>query len=190
VAARCAAQQHLPLLPQSQAFKTLQTALQGWCAEVKEDMKKAFSKIVEDIQVHVKHLAFSERAMLLLFAAQHPCLEEHAFAHAVLPKLCHSILSAVTTSQQLLVRWWSTYPKDILARRVIAPLQSYITVELQARLAAKPPVVAILACTLSIRLYQSPVSAIAKCFGNGSSPMLGVIAALTIEPAPSQRSAS
>jgi hypothetical protein len=72
--------------------------------------------------------------MRLQFASQHPCLEEHAFAHVVLPKLCHSILSAVTTSQQLLVRWWSSYPKDILARRVVAPLQSYITIELQARL--------------------------------------------------------
>ena len=96
-------------------------------------MKKAFSKIVEDIQIHVKHLAFSERAMLLLFAAQHPCLEEHAYAHLVLPKLCHSILSAVTTSQQLLVRWWAQYPKHILEKRVIQPLQSYITVELQVR---------------------------------------------------------
>lgn len=50
----------------------------------------------------------------------------------VLPKLCHSVLSAASISQQLLVRWWSTYPKDILAERVVRPLQSYITVELQA----------------------------------------------------------
>jgi hypothetical protein len=40
--------------------------LQVWSKEIKEDMKKAFMKIVEDIQVHVKQLAFSERAMLLL----------------------------------------------------------------------------------------------------------------------------
>jgi hypothetical protein len=67
------------------------------------------------------------------FAAQHPCLEEQPFAPMVLPKLCHSILSAATTSQQLLVRWWSTYPKNILAQRVVAPLQNYITIELQVR---------------------------------------------------------
>ena len=66
------------------------------------------------------------------FSAQHPCLEEHAFAQVVLPKLCHSVLSAASISQQLLVRWWSTYPKDILAERVVRPLQSYITVKLQA----------------------------------------------------------
>ena len=70
------------------------------------------------------------------FASQHPCLEEHSFAHVVLPKLCHAILSAVATSQSLLVRWWATYPKDILARRVVAPLQSYITIELQVWLSA------------------------------------------------------
>lgn len=39
---------------------------QAWSKEVREDMKKAYIKIVEDIQVHVKQLAFSERAMLLL----------------------------------------------------------------------------------------------------------------------------
>lgn len=68
----------------------------------------------------------------LQFSAQHPCLEEHTFAQLVLPKLCHSILSAAPISQQLLVRWWSSYPKDILADRVVKPLQSYITIELQA----------------------------------------------------------
>lgn len=41
-------------------------AVQAWSKEVREDMKKAYIKIVEDIQVHVKQLAFSERAMLLL----------------------------------------------------------------------------------------------------------------------------
>jgi hypothetical protein len=66
------------------------------------------------------------------FAAQHPCLEEHTFAQVVLPKLCHSILSAAPSSQQLLVRWWSSYRKDILSNRVVKPLQSYITIELQA----------------------------------------------------------
>jgi hypothetical protein len=40
--------------------------MQDWHGEIKEDMKKAFIKIVEDIQAHVKQLAISERAMLLL----------------------------------------------------------------------------------------------------------------------------
>ena len=40
--------------------------MQAWSKEIREDMKKAYIKIVEDIQVHVKQLAFSERAMLLL----------------------------------------------------------------------------------------------------------------------------
>lgn len=43
--------------------------VQDWHGEIKEDMKKAFVKIVEDIQAHVKQLAISERAMLLLVCA-------------------------------------------------------------------------------------------------------------------------
>jgi hypothetical protein len=46
--------------------------MQDWHAEIKEDMKKAFVKIVEDIQAHVKQLAISERAMLLLVRARFP----------------------------------------------------------------------------------------------------------------------
>lgn len=34
-------------------------------------MKKSFVKIVEDIQAHVKQLAISERAMLLLVCLSH-----------------------------------------------------------------------------------------------------------------------
>lgn len=45
---------------------SLRTAMEGWSNDIQEDMKKAYIKIVEDIQVHVKQLAFSERAMLLL----------------------------------------------------------------------------------------------------------------------------
>jgi hypothetical protein len=44
----------------------LRIAMEGWSKDIREDMKKAYIKIVEDIQVHVKQLAFSERAMLLL----------------------------------------------------------------------------------------------------------------------------
>ena len=91
-----------------------------------------FARSHSAAQQQTEHLWDDEYLCAVQFSAQHPCLEEHAFAQVVLPKLCHSVLSAASISQQLLVRWWSTYPKDILADRVVRPLQSYITVELQA----------------------------------------------------------
>jgi hypothetical protein len=33
---------------------------------------------------------------------------------------------------QLLVKWWSDYPAQLLEQRVVAPMQSYLTKELMA----------------------------------------------------------
>jgi hypothetical protein len=33
---------------------------------------------------------------------------------------------------QLLVKWWSDYPAELLERRVVAPMQAYLTKELMA----------------------------------------------------------
>ena len=33
---------------------------------------------------------------------------------------------------QVLVKWWAEYPPEVLAARVVAPLQSYLTAELMA----------------------------------------------------------
>lgn len=65
-------------------------------------------------------------------AAQNPCLTHHPYAKVCLPKLCTALLSAPPSCQKLLVTWWSMYPGKALEDRVVKPLQSYTTHELQA----------------------------------------------------------
>lgn len=40
--------------------------------------------------------------------------------------------AACAAPLQLLVKWWSDYPAELLERRVVAPMQTYLTKELMA----------------------------------------------------------
>ncbi len=42
------------------------------------------------------------------------------------------IYVCVTLTMQLLVRWWASYPPDLLNERLIQPMQAFITKELAA----------------------------------------------------------
>lgn len=42
------------------------------------------------------------------------------------------MLGGCVAGAQLLVKWWSDYPADLLESRVVAPMQAYLTKELMA----------------------------------------------------------
>jgi len=50
----------------------------------------------------------------------------------LLPRLCSVVLSAPRATRQLLVKWWSDYPPELLLKRVVTPLQAFLTRELMA----------------------------------------------------------
>ena len=98
------------------------------------------------------------RAQVVLAAVQSPLLSDRKRASLLIPRLCNIILSAPNSCRhvsgatlllvfvsrqcsgtdsfessmlpQILVKWWSEYPAELLQSRVAAPLQQYLTDQL------------------------------------------------------------
>jgi ubiquitin-protein ligase E3 A len=101
-------------------------------ASVSGALYKATNALLDDLHRHARALGSPERAALLLAAAQCPLLADRAAGGVLVPRLCHTILRAPRTARARLVGWWADYPADLLATRVVAPLQAFLTAELCA----------------------------------------------------------
>jgi len=101
-------------------------------ASVSGALYKAANALLDDLHRHARALGSPERAALLLAAAQCPLLADRTAGAVLVPRLCHTILRAPRTARARLVAWWADYPADLLAQRVVAPLQAYLTAELCA----------------------------------------------------------
>lgn len=95
-----------------------------------QTMFSAATTLLEDLGSHSRLLGSPERAQVLLAAFQHPLLRDHTFAKHLFPRLGALFINAPAPTRQLLVKWWSSYPPDLLLKIVVKPLQSYLTTEL------------------------------------------------------------
>jgi hypothetical protein len=68
---------------------------------VTEALLKSASQLLEDLNNHVRLLGTPERAQVLLAAAQHPLMSDHASAKLLLPRLCSTILSAPSAARHV-----------------------------------------------------------------------------------------
>ena len=95
-------------------------------------LRKAADSLILELEQNMKLLGTPERAQVVLAALQSPLLGDTRCANSLIPRICNILLAAPTSCKHLLVRWWSDYPADLLERRVVRPLQRYLTDELYA----------------------------------------------------------
>ncbi|GAX82001.1 hypothetical protein CEUSTIGMA_g9429.t1 [Chlamydomonas eustigma] len=97
-----------------------------------QTMYRAASTLLDDLSSHLRLLGGPERAQVLLAVCQHPLLSDHSFAKLLIPRLGGIFMNSPAPTRQLLVKWWSEYPADVLLNRVVLPLESYLSKELMA----------------------------------------------------------
>lgn len=95
-------------------------------------LRKAADALILELEQNMKLLGTPERAQVVLAALQSPLLGDTRCSNSLIPRICNILLAAPTSCRHLLVRWWSEYPEELLERRVVCPLQRYLTDELYA----------------------------------------------------------
>lgn len=95
-------------------------------------LRKAADALILELEQNMKLLGTPERAQVVLAALQSPLLGDTRCANSLIPRICNILLAAPSSCRHLLVRWWSDYAGDLLERRVVRPLQWYLTDELYA----------------------------------------------------------
>ena len=95
-------------------------------------LRKGFEALILDLEKNLKLLGTPERAQVLLGAMQSPLLGDSRCANSLIPRICNIILASPSSCRHLLIGWWSAYESSILDKRVVRPLQKYLTDELYA----------------------------------------------------------
>ena len=100
--------------------------------ELHKSLRIGLESLILDIERNIKLMGTPERAQVLLAAMQSPLLGDSRCSNSLIPRVCNIILASPASCRHLLVGWWSAYDPSLLERRVVAPLQKYLTDELYA----------------------------------------------------------
>ncbi len=100
--------------------------------ELHKSLRVGLESLILDIERNIKLMGTPERAQVLLAAIQSPLLGDSRCANSLIPRVCNIILASPSTCRHLLVGWWSAYEPSLLEKRVVKPLQKYLTDELYA----------------------------------------------------------
>ena len=100
--------------------------------ELHKSLRTGLESLILDIERNIKLMGTPERAQVLLAAIQSPLLGDSRCANSLIPRVCNIVLASPPTCRHLLVGWWAAYDPSLLERRVVKPLQTYLTDELYA----------------------------------------------------------